>query len=154
MKEDGIFTFVYSHSSVNGWEAVVRAYRRSCFFVSSVQPLSIERKGRPRAVLSKAVNTCVVIVARKSREEKAPISITEILSATQRYCDEFGALLIEKSGWTQADAGLAVIACAVGLLANASGITEGTADAEALIQASKIVKEHFPEFSIKTRDSI
>jgi putative DNA methylase len=68
LKKDGVFSFVYSHSSVNGWESVIRAYRQSEFMVSSVQPLSIERKGRPRAVLSQAVNTCVAIVARSFDE--------------------------------------------------------------------------------------
>lgn len=154
LKNDGVFTFVYSHSSVNGWEAVVRAYRQSEFFVSSVQPLSIERKGRPRAVLSQAVNTCMTIVARKSTDEKQPISLEAVLEKTQTYCDDFGKLLIEQSGWTQPDAGLAVIACTVGLLANASGVDGAASDADALLAASKIVKKEFPEFTIKVRESI
>ncbi len=154
LKNDGVFTFVYSHSSVNGWEAVVRAYRQSEFFVSSVQPLSIERKGRPRAVLSQAVNTCVTIVARKSTDEKQPISLEAVLEKTQTYCDDFGKLLIEQSGWTQPDAGLAVIACTVGFLANTSGVNDAASDTDALLAASKIVKKEFPEFTIKVRDSI
>lgn len=153
LKDDGVFSFVYSHSSVNGWEAVIRAYRQSDFFVSSVQPLSIERKGRPRAVLSQAVNTCMAIVARKADEEKQPLDLQDVLDCTLDYCQNFGTLLIEQSGWTQADAGLAVIACTVGKMANASRIN-GYKDTDALIAASKIVKEHFPEFSIKVRDSI
>ncbi len=154
LKDDGVFSFVYSHSSVNGWEAVIRAYRQSSFFVSSVQPLSIERKGRPRAVLSQAVNTCVAIVARKSNDIKKPISLDDVLEKTQNYCDSFGKLLIEESGWTQPDAGLAVIACTVGLIANSSEVISAKSDADALIAASKIVKSNFPEFSIKTRDSL
>lgn len=154
LKEDGVFAFVYSHSSVNGWESVIRAYRQSEFFVSSVQPLSIERKGRPRAVLSQAVNTCVTIVARKSRDLKQPISLAEILEKTQSYIDEFGKQLIDRSGWTQPDAGLAVIACVVGLLSNASGITDSISDIDALITSAKIIKSVFPEFSIKVRDSL
>ena len=154
LKEDGVFSFVYSHSSVNGWESVIRAYRQSEFFVSSVQPLSIERKGRPRAVLSQAVNTCVTIVARKSRDLKQPISLAEILGKTQSYIDEFGKRLIDTSGWTQPDAGLAVIACVVGLLSNASEITDSISDIDALIASSKIIKSEFPEFSIKVRDSL
>jgi putative DNA methylase len=154
LKDDGVFSFVYSHSSVNGWEAVIRAYRQSEFFVSSVQPLSIERKGRPRAVLSQAVNTCVTIVARKSQDKKEPISLDEILNKTQSYIDEFGTQLIDASGWSQPDTGLAVIACVVGLLANSSEITNAISDIDALIAASKIVKTAFPEFSIKIRDSL
>lgn len=154
LKRDGVFSFVYSHSSVNGWESVIRAYRQSEFMVSSVQPLSIERKGRPRAVLSQAVNTCVVIVARKSAEMKTPITIAEVLTKTQEYIDTFGKQLIETSGWTQPDAGLAVVACVVGLLANASEITDSISDTDALLASAKIVKKEFPEFSIKVRDSL
>ena len=154
LKTDGVFTFVYSHSSVNGWEAVLRAYRQSDFFVSSVQPLSIERKGRPRAVLSQAVNTCMTIVARKGKDEKLPITIDYVRAKTKEYSEQFGKLLMEKSGWQQADAGLAVIACVVGLLANASCVEGVESDAQAIIEASKIIKQDYPEFSIKIRDSI
>lgn len=154
LKKDGVFSFVYSHSSVNGWESVIRAYRQSEFMVSSVQPLSIERKGRPRAVLSQAVNTCVAIVARKSSEIKMPITLDEVLNKTKNYIDTFGKQLIETSGWTQPDAGLAVVACVVGLLANASEIKESVSDTDALLAAAKIVKKEFPEFSIKVRDSL
>ena len=154
LKSNGVFSFVYSHSSVNGWEAVIRAYRQSDFWVSSVQPLSIERKGRPRAVLSQAVNTCMTIVARKEDTPKDKINIGTVLAETEKYCSEFGKLLIEKSGWAESDAGLAVIACTVGLLANSSGVDGAESDADALLAASKIVKREFPDFSIKVRDSI
>lgn len=154
LKEDGVFTFVYSHSSVNGWEAVLRAYRQSEFFVSSVQPLSIERRGRPRAVLSQAVNTCMTIVARKSKDKKKSITIEDVLKKTRKYSNEFGKFLIENSGWQQADAGLAVIACIVGVLANASCVRGIDSDAAALLQAAKIIKSDYPEFTIKVRDSI
>lgn len=154
IKPDGVFSFVYSHSSVNGWEAVIRSYRQSDFWVNSVQPLSIERKGRPRAVLSQAVNTCMTIVARKENTKKEQISIKQVLEKTQKYCLEFGKPLIEKSGWAEADAGLAVIACVVGLLANSSGVEEAKTDTEVLLTAAKIIKREFPDFTIKVRDSI
>lgn len=153
LKDDGIFSFIYSHSSINGWESVIRAYRQSKFFVSSVQPLSIERKGRPRAVLSQAVNTCVTIVARKSLNSKKPISMDDVLKKTQVYIDEFGKPLINTSGWTQPDAGLAVLACIVGLLANSSEIIKAS-DRDALIGAANTIKKVFPEFNIKVRDSL
>ena len=62
--------------------------------------------------------------------------------------------MIEQSGWTQPDAGLAVIACTVGFLANTSGVNDAASDTDALLAASKIVKKEFPEFTIKVRDSI
>ena len=154
LKDDGVFTFVYSHSSVNGWEAVIRAYRNSDFLVSSVQPLSIERKGRPRAVLSQAVNTCMTIVARKEKIQRAPIELSTLLSKAKEISNEFGKMLMDKSGWSQADAGLAVIACAVGLIANSSEVLGVSSDADALIAVSKIIKSDYPDFTIKVRDSL
>jgi putative DNA methylase len=154
LKEDGVFSFVYSHSSVKGWESVIQAYRQSKFLISSAQPLSIERKSRPRAILSQAVNTCVTLVARKSHEKKQPISLAELLRKTQIYIDKFGKQLIDSSGWSQPDAGLAVIACVVGLLANSSRIDGCASDADALIAASKLIKVTLPEFSIKVRNSL
>lgn len=154
IKKDGLFSFVYSHSSVNAWEAVAGAYRQSPFIVTSVQPLSIERKGRPRAVMSQAVNTCVTFVARKMDEEKKPITLQYILDKTEEFSQSFGKSLMEKSGWTENDAGLAVIACTVGLMANASKVEGVDTDQAALVAAAKIVKGHFPDFSIRVRDSI
>ncbi len=48
LKPDGVFSFIYSHSSFNGWEALIRAYRPTNLFITSVQPLSIKRRQRPR----------------------------------------------------------------------------------------------------------
>ena len=154
LKPDGIFTFVYSHSSVNGWQAVVQAYRQSPFIVNNVQPLSIERKGRPRAVMSKAVNTCVAIVARKSSEKNEALDIQTVLEKTSEYIDSFGKKLIDTSGWGEADAGLAVLACVAGLLSNSSNITGIENDQQALIAASELIREAFQEFTLKIRDSI
>jgi len=153
IKDDGVFSFIYSHSSVNGWEAVIRAYRNSDFFVSSVQPLSIERKGRPRAVLSQAVNTCMAIVARKELASKKPVDLDDVLDKTKEYSENFGSLLVNQSGWNEADAGLAVIACTVGIIANASEVVQ-CSDTDAIIAAAKIVKKYFPDFTIKVRDSL
>ena len=154
LRDDGVFSFVYSHSSVNGWEAVIRAYRQSDFYVSSVQPLSIERKGRPRAVLSQAVNTCMAIVARKDSTQKEAVTREYVIEKTNEYCSAFGDHLINKSGWTEPDAGLAVIACIVGILANASEVLGCENDCKMLIEAAEIIKQKYPEFSIKVRDSI
>ena len=154
LKEDGVFSFVYSHSSVNGWEAVVRAYRKSPFVITSVQPLSIERKGRPRAVMSQAVNTCMTFVARKTAETKTVLHIDELLCLTESYVHSFGYPLIKQSGWTIEDAGLATLACSIGKIANASVIEGCENDFDAILKCAKVVKKHFPQFSIKTRDSI
>ena len=78
----------------------------------------------------------------------------EVWTKTQEYIDSFGKQLIDTSGWTQPDAGLAVVACVVGLLANASKIKDSVSDTDALLAVAKIVKKEFPEFSIKIRDSL
>lgn len=154
LKQQGVFSFIYSHSSVNGWDAIIQAYRTSPFWITSVQPLSIERKGRPRSVMSEAVNTCMTFVARKSNATRSPISLSTLLGKTTEISESFGKQLIEVSGWNGADAGLAVLACIVALIANSSGISESILDTDALISVGKVIKTQFPEFSLKVRTSL
>lgn len=154
IKPDGVFSFIYSHSSVNGWDAIIQAYRSSPFWITSVQPLSIERKGRPRSVLSEAVNTCMTFVARKNNAERKPITMDNLCSETNSIMESFGKQLTEQSGWNGADAGLAVLAYAVGIIANSKCVTGANSDSDALIQVSKKIKEVFPEFTLKIRSSL
>ena len=154
LKPDGVFSFIYSHSSVNGWDAIIQAYRSSPFWITSVQPLSIERKGRPRSVMSEAVNTCMTFVARKSTAERLPLSLSELRSKMHVITESFGRQLTDQSGWNGADAGLAVLAYAVGLISNAKCIADVESDAAALILIGKDVKKSFPDFSLKVRSSL
>lgn len=154
IKPDGVFSFIYSHSSVNGWDALIQAYRSSPFWINSVQPLSIERKGRPRSVMSEAVNTCMTFVARKSDKEREPMNISELEDKMEKITESFGKQLTEQSGWNGADAGLAVLAYAVGIIANASEVTDAPSDSDALIFIGKKIKKVFPEFSLKIRSSL
>lgn len=150
LKPDGVMTFTYSHSSVNGWDALVQSLRKAPLLVTSAQPLAIERKARPRAIQSQAVNTCITFVVRKADVEREPISIEEVWNQVYANAQSFGLSLMQDSGWAGADAGMAVFACAVGMLANAECV-EGMSDSDALIAISKILKELFPGFKIKTR---
>ena len=154
IKPDGVFSFIYSHSSVNGWDAIIQAYRSSPFWITSVQPLSIERKGRPRSVMSEAVNTCMTFVARKSTADRPPITMSELHQRMKDITESFGKQLTEQSGWNGADAGLAVLAYAVGLIANAKCVVDATSDSDALILIGKEVKKVFPEFTLKVRSSL
>ena len=154
LKPDGVFSFIYSHSSVNGWDAIIQAYRSSPFWITSVQPLSIERKGRPRSVMSEAVNTCMTFVARKSSKERQPLSMAEFQAKIHEIAESFGKQLTDQSGWNGADAGLAVLAYAVGLVANAKNITDVESDMHALINVGRDIKQLFPEFSLKIRGSL
>ena len=154
LKKDGVFSFIYSHSSVNGWDAIIQAYRSSPFWITSVQPLSIERKGRPRAVMSEAINTCMTFVARKNDKCREPISMEKLFSEVDEITNSFGLQLTSQSGWNNADAGLAVLAYAVGLIANSSQVLGAESDCDALIKVSERIRIVFPEFHLKIRDSI
>jgi len=154
IKKDGVFSFIYSHSSVNGWDAVIQAYRSSPFRITSVQPLSIERKGRPRSVMSQAVNTCVTFIARKCREDRKKLYLSDLKRKVSEIIESFGKQLTEHSGWSNEDAGLAVLAYAVGMIANSSGIIDSESDITALIETGKEIKKAFPEFSLKIRNSL
>lgn len=153
LKDDGIFSFIYSHSSVKGWEAFVRAFRSSNFIITSVQPLSIERKQRPRAMTSEAVNTCIAFVCRKTKLEKNAISLSDLVKKLRIICIEFAPGLLE-AGWNKKDAALAAFANSVGMLANAKTVVGVQNDLEALKKCGNVVNEYFPEFKLKIRDSL
>lgn len=153
LKPDGVFSFIYAHSSVKGWDAVIRAFRASPFCITSVQPLSIERKGRPRSVTSEAVNTCITFVARRSTLSRTPLSLSALLTRLEEVSATFGTAL-RRSGWNGADTGLAILAFAVGMIANAERITGAPSDTDALVQAGKAIKAVFPEFTLKNRRTL
>ena len=104
--------------------------------------------------MSQAVNTCMTFVARKSEESKKPILISDLLQLTETYAKSFGIPLMTESGWVEADAGLATLACSIGKIAASSEVLGCENDFNAILECSKIVKKHFPEFTIKVRDSI
>lgn len=153
LKPDGLFVFIYSHSSIKGWEAVVRAYRSSRLRISSAQPLSIERKARPRAVTSQAVNTCLAFVARNSAEPRQADTLEHLLQRAQDEWLPFGQQLMTSSGWCADDAALAALACAIGHLANVSHLTDAD-DCTAISAVANLLSRHFPGYSIRKRDSL
>ncbi|MBA2871034.1 putative DNA methylase [Anoxybacillus calidus] len=153
LKDDGTFSLVYSHSSINGWEAIVKAYRNSNLVITSIQPLSIERKQRPRAMTSEAVNTCITLVAHKSFDTKKPAKIAEVLEKIEEISNSFAKDLLD-SGWSEEDVGLTVFANGVGMLANISKIEDTKDDNESLTLIAKKVHERFPKFSVKNRKSL
>lgn len=153
LKQDGIFSLIYSHSSIKGWDAIVKSYRESQFVVTSIQPLSIERKQRPRAMTSEAVNTCITLVARKTTVKKMSIKIEELLTEVKKIAEDF-AMNLTKLGWSEEDAGLTAFANGVGLLCNFSYIEGVNNDEEALKRIGEVVNELFPKFKIKNRKSL
>ena len=96
----------------------------------------------------------MTFVARKSTAERLPLSLSELRSKMHVITESFGRQLTDQSGWNGADAGLAVLAYAVGLISNAKCIADVESDAAALILIGKDVKKSFPDFSLKVRSSL
>lgn len=152
LKKDGVFSFVYSHNSLLGWEAIVRAYRRTSLKISSAQPLSIERRQRPRSMTSKAKNTCIAFVSRKSADPKGVTDIETLLNDLESQFLDFGQNLTS-AGWEDDDAGLAVFANCVGRIANSSGI-RGMDDASGLKTLADRISDQFEGFKLSDRGSL
>ena len=153
LKPDGIFSFLYSHSSLNGWEAVLRAFRATNFRITSVQPLSIERRQRPRAMTSQAVNTCITFIAHKDETKKKSESIEKQKEKIRQNYGDFASRLISV-GWDEKDVALAVFANGVGMLANLKEIDEDFSDIDVLRELESVVKERFPLFKLTNRKSL
>ena len=152
LKPNGILSFVYSHSSLKGWEALVRAFRATNFRITSVQPLSIERKQRPRAMTSEAVNTCITFVAHHGTDSRASLSQEQLKSELQMYLMDLAPQLAV-ANWSEEDTALAIFANAVGIIANADHVVD-ISDREALRLSALIVAERFPAFKINDRKSL
>jgi len=153
LKSDGIFSFIYSHSSFKGWEAIIKAYRSTNFQITSIQPLSIERKQRPRAMTSKAINTCITFVAHKIKKKKEKISMQDLCSRMRIISKDFASRL-KNVGWSDSDTALAIFANGVGMLANSSEIIGNKDDLEILQSLELIVKEIIPSFKVQRRKSL
>ena len=148
LKSDGVFSFVYSHGSLQGWLALLKAFRDSNLLITSVQPLSIERRQRPRAMTAGAINTCLVFVARPGKNQSRSVSAAEIDNQLEERLFGFAEELI-RLGWEEIDAALATFANVVGMLANSA--PNQIDDLEALRRIAASVRLRFPSFSIKDR---
>jgi putative DNA methylase len=153
LKPDGVFAFLYSHSSIKGWEALIQAYRATKFIITSIQPLSIERRQRPRAMTSEAVNTCIAFVAHRSALRKSVVSLTEVQSKLIGIRDSFAPDLMAV-GWNERDAALAVFANGVAMLANAERVEDCTSDSEPLRILGSVVKDKLHSFCLVERDPL
>jgi putative DNA methylase len=153
LKENAVFSLVYSHSSLNGWEALIRAYRPTNLQISNVLPLKVERAARPRAMSNAAaINTCVTFVARKVREQKKAIDLNQL-------CDQFRrtARTLEvqfEKVWPDDDISIALFGQGVALLANVSSVSDCKSVRESLLAIEKIVQERYPNFAVQKRRSL
>ena len=69
IKPDGIITLVYTHSSLDGWETLIKAIKRSGFVITAAWPLNTERKARMSAQGTASVQSSIYMVGRKWKRE-------------------------------------------------------------------------------------
>ena len=153
LKPDGILSFVYSHSSLRGWLAIVSAFRSSGLHIDTVEPLSIERRQRPRAMTSEAVNTCVVLVARRASVDASAVSLVELSARVAIDLQTYGSPL-ENAGWANEDIGMALVARAASYIANVPSVGGSPTDEYALENLSKIIQGRYTGFKLQKRKSL
>ena len=120
---------------------------------TSVQPLSIERKQRPRAIKSNAVNTCMAFIARKSSEAKKTITLNNLMISFKKIVNSHFTKSLNRSGWCDGDIAMGLMAYGVALISNAKHI-EGTNDVLALSKIEDEIKKKFPKFKLTKRKSL
>ena len=148
---DGVCALVYSHGTMQAWQAVIQAFRAARLQVSDVLPLAIERRQRPRAMSARAVNTCVVIVARKRTRPLARRDNT----LQKRFGDLIRGDLLDQllnAGWDRDQAALALYAKGVGMLAASSG--DEASDRSMLLAMEDRVRGRCPMFRMLSRRPI
>ncbi len=65
LKEDGVLSMIFAHSTVEGWATLVSALARAKLDLVAAWPMYVERQHRPRGMRSRAVNTSFVLVCRR-----------------------------------------------------------------------------------------
>lgn len=153
LRADGIFSILFSHSSLSAWISFIRAFRSSNLFISSVLPLNIERKQRPRAMTSRAINASMVFVSRKLNEKKNPLQQEELF----KQLDAMGGLVVReltRAEWLPMEVGLAYFSQCVGILANHSVVLGAEREENILLECERIVQTRVPEFKLQVRDSL
>ena len=153
LTDEGVLALVYSHGAMAGWEALARALMAAPLRITSVQPLSIERRQRPRAMASAAVNCCVVLVGRPNSVPRSVARRGPFLEQVAALADAGFLAELRAAGWAEADLALAAFAQGVGVLANTAGL-EGASPAEALAEIEGIVGERFPGFALSRRRAL
>ena len=153
LKDDGAMAFIYSHSSILGWEAIIEPFRHSPMVFSGVQPLSIERRQRPRAVYSRAVNACAAFIAKKSAAEKKPLSLSRLTDSFSELAESGFARALAGKGWREDDISISLMACGTAMAANAARI-EGASDIAALLEIERLIKKIFPRFKLNKRGAL
>ena len=69
IKPDGIVTLVYTHSSLDGWETLIKAIKRSGFVITAAWPLNTETTSRMSAQSKASIQSSIYMVGRKWERE-------------------------------------------------------------------------------------
>ena len=69
LKPDGVLSMVYTHSSLDGWETLIKAIQKSGFVITAAWPLSTETAYRMTAQGRASVQSSIYMVAQKWRRE-------------------------------------------------------------------------------------
>lgn len=153
LKPNGVFALVYSHASLRGWDALIQGYRATQLRITSVQPLKVERRHRPRAIASNTVNTCLAFIARRCTQPRQPASLPQLIGQLETLADMLDTTL-SRAGWPVGDIAVAVYAQGVALLANASELDDDTTSLIALQTFATCVRQRYPDFRVSSRRSL
>lgn len=112
LKQDGILTLVYSHTSLDSWETLIKAIRRSGFTITAAWPIATETKARMTAQAQNrqarqfdqnkadsgaaAIQSSIYMVGRKHAKHKSGIYSTvsrEMFGALDLKLGEFDGTL-------------------------------------------------------------
>ena len=69
LKPSGVLTLVYTHPTLDGWETLIKAIRKSGFIVTAAWPLSTETQSRKTAQGTASVQSSIYMVGRKWERE-------------------------------------------------------------------------------------
>ena len=93
LKPDGILTLVYTHTSLDGWETLIKAIRKSGFVITAAWPLSTETQSRMTALNTASVQSSIYMVGRKWKRGKTGFYTDvkrEMFANLGNKLDEFG----------------------------------------------------------------
>ena len=156
-KENGIFALIYGHSAIEGWLPILESFKASSFYITSVQPLRIERIHRPRSMRSNASNSVVVIIARKFAKAKNELDLSEFEKKISKVCSIYIKPL-QQAKWSTFEIGIPVFANCIGLLSNHSSIIDDSGNTlqinDLLTMINKTIQIYLPDFKIKNRKSL
>jgi putative DNA methylase len=153
LKSDGILSFVFAHSSLSAWAAIVQAFRHAGLVLTNAEPLSVERRQRPRAMTSEVVNTCIVLVARKSGRSNDIVDMATLIASVELRARTMAPRL-QAYGWRSCDIGMAIFAHGVTVLANAPRVSDAHSDLDALQRLGEAVQTIIPDFKLQARESL